>query len=143
MYERFWEKVEKSEGCWLWIGAKNNWGYGRVRHKGKQVQSHRLSWMIENGSIPEGKLVLHKCDVPACVNPVHLFLGTSQDNAKDMMEKGRRRSHAGSHNPNAKMSDEFVAEVRKVGKIGSYRQMASMYGVSAAQLKRWLDGTVR
>lgn len=90
----FMAKVRKAEsGCWLWVGAHNQAGYGLATWEGKKNQTaHRLSYRIHKGEIPEGLLVLHKCDTPPCVNPEHLFLGTKQDNADDKVAKGRQRA---------------------------------------------------
>ena len=88
---RFWEKVYKS-ACWNWTGSLNEKGYGLFRiggRKGKAEKAHRVSWEMFNGPIPENLHVLHLCDNRKCVNPEHLFLGTHQDNMKDMMTKGR------------------------------------------------------
>ena len=89
--DRFWGLVDKTAGCWLWVGYVNNCGYGRLRpaHSQPKVGAHRLSWELTNGPIPDRMCVLHKCDNPACVNPEHLFLGTVQDNVNDMRQKGR------------------------------------------------------
>lgn len=99
--ERFWLKVDKREPllCWLWLGAKSKKGYGsfildgrrNVEGARKPIGTHRISWMFASGSIPDGLHVLHHCDTPACVNPLHLFLGTNLDNTKDKMAKGRAR----------------------------------------------------
>lgn len=95
--ERFWGKVDRSagpSGCWIWTGGKFNHGYGRFWAAGKSIQAHRASWLLHNGGIPHdgsfhGICVCHHCDVPACVNPNHLFLGTVNDNNQDRVNKGR------------------------------------------------------
>ncbi len=91
--ERFWAKVRKGEGCWLWVGAKQHNGYGYLHSGGhsirKPLRAHRVSWELHNGPIPDGLRVLHSCDTPCCVNPAHLFLGTQSDNMKDCAAKGR------------------------------------------------------
>jgi len=90
MEERFWTYVQKSEnGCWIWSGTRTKFGHGMFSVDGKQVYTHRLSWEMHNGPIPDGLHVLHRCDVPSCVRPDHLFLGTQADNIRDMVEKGR------------------------------------------------------
>ena len=76
-------------GCVFWLGALRSNGYGAISIKGKQQAAHRVAWELANGPIPAGLCVLHKCDIPCCVNPQHLFLGTKKDNSDDMLNKGR------------------------------------------------------
>ena len=86
---RFWSKVNRTDGCWEWIGAKTNKGYGSTWHQGRREDTHRIAWRLVNGPIPEGMWVLHKCDNPPCVRPDHLYLGDIHQNARDAMERGR------------------------------------------------------
>ena len=86
---RFWARVHKSDGdgCWLWTGARNR--YGNVHYKGRHRNTHRVAYEITYGAIPDGLCVCHRCDVPLCVRPDHLWLGTKADNSFDMVLKGR------------------------------------------------------
>ena len=95
--ERFWAKVEKTDWCWIWTGARSQFGYGNLTTNGKQENAHRVSWEIHFGPIPDGMRVLHACDNPPCVRPFHLFLGTQKDNNRDRETKGR-----GNHPTKAK-----------------------------------------
>ena len=97
--ERFLERQEN--GCWLWIGSKWRTGYGYVRVGGKHTSTHRYFYMLYKGDIGD-KMVLHTCDIPACVNPDHLFLGTQTDNMRDCAAKGRHANMKGTNNPNYK-----------------------------------------
>jgi hypothetical protein len=82
--------VDPNTGCWLWQGAHNRRGYGRLYYSGKDYRAHRLAYVAFVGPIPNNMLVCHRCDVPQCVNPEHLFLGTAQDNESDKVSKGRQ-----------------------------------------------------
>jgi hypothetical protein len=91
--KRFWPKVRKTETCWLWTGTKNERGYGFTTYTdGRNAKAHRVAWELTNGPIPEGLWVLHRCDVPSCVRPDHLFLGDAKENTRDMHAKGRARN---------------------------------------------------
>lgn len=96
--ESFWARVQKTDKCWKWVGAKNHNGYGIVSKRSGNCLAHRVSWSLLNGDIPEGQHVLHKCDVRDCVNPDHLFLGTQADNMRDMVQKGRSAKQKGTLN---------------------------------------------
>jgi HNH endonuclease len=90
----FWKMVQKSpepDGCWTWAGRKWRNGYGRTEMVPGEWSAHRAAWVVSNGTIPEGKHVLHRCDNPPCVRPDHLFVGTAKDNAQDRDAKGRGR----------------------------------------------------
>lgn len=95
--DRFWERVEvaDSDECWEWQGSCFPKGYGQMwvgpKGSGTMCRTHRLSWWMHRGPIPDGLKILHHCDNPPCVNPSHLFLGTNDDNMEDMVSKGRSR----------------------------------------------------
>lgn len=113
--DRFWEKVQKTKTCWLWTGANlgGKWPYGMLGKPGDPTvlyKAHRLSWELHVGPIPDGLFVLHKCDVPLCVNPDHLFLGTAADNMADMVQKGRAR---GGRPKGARLSPASLASFRE------------------------------
>lgn len=89
--EKFWSKVDRSgTGCWLWQGYVTPKGYGTYAFaKGKVGRAHRIAYELSKGAIPDGLYVCHACDVPACCNPAHLWLGTGDDNVADRAAKGR------------------------------------------------------
>ena len=89
---RFWPFVKKMEGCWEWMGKRGPKGYGIFNYNYRSVNAQRISWMINNGPIPNKLLVCHRCDNPPCVNPEHLFIGTHQNNMDDRQRKGRTLS---------------------------------------------------
>jgi hypothetical protein len=86
---RFWEKVMKTDGCWLWTASMDRHGYGQFCAGGRPKKAHRVAWFLTHGAWPTN--ALHRCDTPACVRPDHLFEGTKADNTADMMLKGRHR----------------------------------------------------
>lgn len=128
----FWERVQKTQTCWLWIGPLYRKGYGQINGK----SAHRVSWEMHNGPIPEGSLVCHHCDVRNCVRPDHLFLGTHADNLRDAYSKGRRQQMflARERNPNAKLSEDSVNYIRSSPK--SLRQLAKELGVAHSEIHK-------
>ena len=89
--------------CILWNGGKDRFGYGYFYFPKQCARAHRAAWVLFVGEIPSGECVLHKCDVPACVNPDHLFIGSRRDNVDDMIRKGRHI--------NVKMTKDMVAQI--------------------------------
>ena len=84
-------QYEPNTGCWIREKSHTEFGHALIKYGDKLIYAHRLSWMIHKGDIPQGLCVLHKCDMPACINPDHLFIGTLKDNTQDMIKKGRWR----------------------------------------------------
>ena len=126
--QRFDYYADKSRGpdaCWPWKGATNKDGYGKTWVSGKFLQAHRLSWELANGPIPVGLSICHKCDNPPCVNPQHLFTGTTAANMADRNRKGR---HAhGARHYRAKLNAEQVVSIRNDTRVG--RVIAEEYGI--------------
>lgn len=91
--DRLWAKVKKTDKCWIWLGSKSGkYQHGEIgigRRKDGKAKTHRVSYEITYGKIPDGLQVLHKCDNGLCVRPDHLFLGTQKDNMIDCSTKGR------------------------------------------------------
>ena len=116
---RFFDMVSKD--CWVWKGStKPRNGYGHFVSQGKDWNAHRFSWTLHNGPIPDGMHVLHTCDVPACVNPAHLRLGTHKENMDDMTKKGRRVIAS-----RPKLTEDEVRQIRREFKWISQRKSNS------------------
>lgn len=141
--DRFWGRVNKTEGCWEWRGPLHKLGYGLVGHA--NLKAHRVAWELTNGPVPEGLLVRHMCHNPPCVRPDHLKLGTQKDNMADMYAAGRGRKATGTDNGNGKLTDEQVAEIRSryVFRKVTHRMLAAEYGVSESLVEAICNGRAR
>lgn len=153
--DRFWTKVNKRGPlpdqcpelgpCWVWTGGVTGNGYGAFWINRGQEGSHRMAWMFQQGEIPAGLSVLHKCDNPLCVRSTHLFLGTVQDNSNDMVRKGRSASgdrHCSRLYPDkiprgetsgmSKLTDDDVRAIRTRFNLlrDAFAEIGRDYGVS-------------
>jgi hypothetical protein len=128
--ERFWSKVDKTDGCWEWTGTLNGKGYGQIRINGRYVKAHRYSWILHNGNSIDGLLVCHKCDNTMCVRPEHLFLGTQSDNMRDCVEKNRFDIRLGEENPVSRLKNVDIPKIRVMLSRGdSLRKIARLFNV--------------
>jgi len=136
--EAFFEKVRKTKTCWLWDASFRRDGYGQFWIGGKNNAAHRVSWFLKYGAWPK-LCVLHRCDVKACVNPDHLFLGTKQDNTRDMDMKGRRNTSGtlrGSKSSQAKVTEDAVRAIRAEYATGetTHHKLAAKYGLGKSMI---------
>lgn len=111
---------EPNSGCWLWTGTVDRKGYGRIKVHGRHVGAHRVAYRVFVGADPQDLLICHRCDVPGCINPDHLFIGTSTDNARDMGRKGR--------SGHGRLQASDVLEIRRSALPP--RDLAASFGVS-------------
>lgn len=143
---RFWPRVIKSDDpdkCWGWKGFKCPFGYGRVSRGGRNggwfILAHRLSWILANGELADDICVLHKCDNPACTNPKHLFLGTRQDNNRDMVSKGRNQK--GECSGRSKLTAAAVTEIVRRARSGELQRLiAKDFGIGRSYIPNLVSG---
>lgn len=137
---------EPNTGCVLWMGTTISDGYGMISVGRTMKLAHRVAYELANGPIPDGLWVLHRCDIPSCINPDHLFLGTHTDNVADMVQKGRQRGASGDRNASrlyperlrrgethgmAKLAVDDVRAIRSRAASGERKaQLAREFGVT-------------
>lgn len=151
--ERFFAKIDIPYdnmllGCWEWKGWKGKKGYGRINIKNKFYRSNRFSYLIFHKKFPDN-FSCHTCDNPGCVNPLHLFDGTAQENITDMMEKGRHKYNSifknehpiGSKNLNSKLTEEQVKDIRSrdYSKHGSRVKVAKEFNTTHTNIYKILE----
>lgn len=132
-----------ASGCWIWCGWCDANGYGKNNASKwcPERLAHRMAYWIFKGPIPSGMSVLHTCDVRACCNPDHLFLGTQDANMKDMIAKGRRASFKGSKHGQSKLTERDVIEIRRLRALGaSSTELAPRFGVSPRTVRDAASG---
>jgi hypothetical protein len=131
---RFWPRVAKAEGdaCWLWTAAFRN-GYGAIKHEGKVLSAHKLSYIIANGFPADGLVIAHKCDNRGCCNPAHLEAVTPGTNNRDARVRVKFHNNHGADAPNAVLTDEIVMELRKLHARHGWggRKLKAVSGIEA------------
>lgn len=136
--------VINDKGCWLYQGyrmkSKAGHKYGWVWFNKTNMGAHRASWIVHYGDIPDKLFVCHKCDVPNCINPDHLFLGTAKDNVQDMISKSRNAPSAfigrnGEKHSQAKLNIKQVIEIKEMlNKKVSFSKIANLFNVSKSTI---------
>ena len=159
--DRFWALVLKTDDCWIWQGERTRYGYGRCTVGKKQrMPAHRVAYELTYGMILPGLLCCHRCDVPLCCNPAHLWLGTNADNLRDMFAKQRDAAHTnptsfargdrhgrrvhpekfqrGEQSHHAKLTERAVREIREQYATGqwSLQRLAVHFGVSRTLIRK-------
>lgn len=109
-FDQGYEMIPEA-GCWIWVGYTDREGYGRIGIGKKTWKAHRVAWELYKGVVPTGLSVCHHCDVPACVNPSHLFVGTTKDNIQDCIAKGRHVRLFGERHTQAKLTSTQAVEI--------------------------------
>lgn len=141
--QRFWDRVELGgpDDCWEWRAACRRGGYGVITWAGRPEAAHRVAWILQEGPIPEGIHILHKCDNPPCVNPRHLFAGTPKDNMLDKIRKGRggrwtetnpqKQRKVQQRNYQLKLTEDQVLQIRTLRAEGvKQAELARRFGVT-------------
>ena len=126
-------KIKDPDDCWVWQKYTNETGHGIISvggRKGRNERAHRVAYRIFVEDIPEGEVVRHRCDNPACINPRHLVLGSQYDNVQDMV---RRHRHISGF---AKLTADQVVEIRERVALGAFMiEVAEQYGVCERTVK--------
>ena len=138
--DQFWARVDRSspDGCHLWLGAKNNSGYGTVNWRGTNATAHRLAafllGVVDSVACPTDRtgsgFILHQCDEPACCNPAHWKIGTYTENQKEAYARGRRAARRGDKHANAKLTAAQAVDIRRRWPAETQTKLALEYGVS-------------
>ena len=154
--DRFWPKVDKNGPivrtelgpCWIWTGALREKGYGQlmVRAIGRPMIATRVAWFLAHETWPsEDQQVCHRCDNPPCVNADHLFLGSNDDNVRDVCEKGRQVR--GTKSPWAKLTEDNVDTIRRLCDAGmTQAKVSGLFRINQALVsrivnrRRWAEG---
>ena len=126
-------------GCWLWLGSDNGGGHGKVWAFGKAHYVHRISMIVFRGLTIGESHVLHKCDIPSCFNPKHLYLGTEKQNSKDRMARGFQCR--GERIGTSRLTEDVVRSIKNDALIYKQRTVAKKYGIHQVSVSRIARGT--
>jgi hypothetical protein len=163
--ERFWDKVKKTEGCWFWLGAHDQRGYGQIWLDGRQRKATRVALMLVGRPLRPGEMACHHCDTPSCVRPDHLFAGNMSDNLADCVAKGRHSSMTkpdrqargerhgsrlhperlarGVRNGMARLTTRQVEEIRSRRGVETQESLAERFGCHRATIQNIQHGKTR
>ncbi|WP_084542836.1 HNH endonuclease [Deinococcus murrayi] len=135
-------QIDSTTGCWEWTAGLGRKSYGVVTVAYKQYRVPRLSAHVYLGfDLTSQQIVCHRCDNPRCFNPDHLFMGTLSDNMQDMLAKGRQNPPKGSRNGQARLTEDDVREIRRLGKSGVHqREVAERFGISYSYANNVING---
>jgi len=139
--ERFFTKVDFNgpttvgTPCWSWEGSRNEYGYGQFWFEDRILRAHHFTFEMAYGKLPEGMLVMHRCDNPWCVNPTHLRAGTDKENAEDCVAKGRAASRK-----KRKLTPEQRREIGRLEAAGvPRREIAHRLNVCGKTVRVWAN----
>lgn len=155
--QRFISKiVPLPSGCWHYEGPRGRAGYGSFSVGHKTYAAHRFAYQLANGVNPGKLLVCHRCDNPPCVNPAHLFLGTTQDNIADKLAKGRQRGAEGDRHgskthperiargtqlPQTQLDEDAIRQIRAMHERGmSQAAIGKLFGVCSSNIGKVVRG---
>lgn len=148
LQQRFFAKVaiiNDADSCWEWTAFKDRDGYGRTSIQNVAISAHRVAYVLENGPIPVGMSVLHRCDNPGCVRSSHLFLGTQSDNMRDRFQKGRYKTKNQDATPRG-VGDLSAAEINQIYTLRQqgerYTRVAQIFRVSIFTVCRIEQGRI-
>lgn len=142
--EEFWQYVDKTATCWLWMGGRlpHTHPYGFCNYNGKTVRAHRQAWILTYGAIPAGLWVLHHCDNPPCCRPEHLYLGTIADNTRDT--HARNRYPLGEEHYNARLTAQDIHTIRILAQGGTLQKdIAQQFGIQQQTVSKIVRYKIR